>query len=147
MTKSAPDTTPPKQTAPKKRTRREAPAKKGKGKNAKEEKEKVPTPEEAARYTRDDKKLAEKYQGGPPPGGYKLGVKNDGKIDLDDEDMISRLLLTPDFILKVGGPVFVPFASVLAPALRAVNTVLFGKGKHFIYNLKGCPLIYKLNYS
>lgn len=75
-----------------------------------------------------DKKLADSYQGGPPPGGYKLGVKYDGKLDLDDEDFVSRILLSPDFILKAGGPVFVPFASVLAPILRTANLLLFGEG-------------------
>lgn len=82
--------------------------------------------------TPQDNKLADSYQGGPPPNGYKLGVKNDGNIDLDDEDFISRLLLSPDFILKAGGPVFVPFASVLAPLLRAINTVAFGQGLKLI---------------
>ena len=125
----------PKQTEPIKRSKRNAPDKGGKG-PPKKEVQKVPTPEEAARYTRSDKKLADTYQGGPPPGGYKLGVVNDGKIDLDDEDMISRLLLSPDFILKAGGPVFVPFASVLAPSLRVVNTALFGKGIKTLLSIK-----------
>ncbi|XP_054153320.1 uncharacterized protein LOC128952022 [Oppia nitens] len=74
-----------------------------------------------------DKRLADSYQGGPPPGGYKMGLKNDGKLDLDDEDMVTRLLLSPDFLLKVGGPVFVPMASVLAPVLRAINTMVNSK--------------------
>ena len=102
---------------PKKRSKRE------------DTEEKEESPEEASRYTQSDKKLADSYQGGPPPGGYKLGIKFDGKLDLDDEDLISRLLLSPDFILKAGGPVFVPFASVWAPFLRAINIVLFGEGQ------------------
>ncbi len=75
-----------------------------------------------------DQKLADAYQGGPPPGGYKIGVQNDGRTDLNGEDFVSRLLLSPDFILKAGGTVYVPFSSVLAPVLRAVNTMAFGTG-------------------
>ena len=115
----------PAKAAPK-RAKRQAPAKKGApAKRAGGADDGAG--DKASRYSKADKKLADTYQGGPPPGGYKLGVKNDGKLDLDDEDMISRILLSPDFILKAGGPVFVPFASVLAPVLRAVNTVAFGK--------------------
>jgi len=77
-----------------------------------------------------DQKTADAYEGGPPPGGYRLGVQNDGRTDLNDEDLISRLLLSPDFILKAGGNVFIPFSSVLAPSLRSLNIVFFGKGIH-----------------
>ncbi len=75
-----------------------------------------------------DQKFADAYQGGPPPGGYKIGIQNDGRTDLNGEDFVSRLLLSPDFILKAGGTVYVPFSSVLAPVLRAVNTMAFGTG-------------------
>ncbi|XP_054153498.1 uncharacterized protein LOC128952176 [Oppia nitens] len=85
-----------------------------------------------ARHPRNrdsDQKLAQDYQGGPPVGGYKLGAKLDDTIStMEGSDMMTRLLVTPDFLLKAGGPIYMPLAAVLSPLFRSINLVLFQKG-------------------